>query len=376
MKHEQFTYTTTTGWSVSPFPALDSEKTLVLAFGASEFLSNPEPISQLVRAFPKAHVLGCSTAGEILGSTLSDHSLVVMVMQFEHTRVVTATAKVQKPQESFSAGRKLGAILGGPTLSGVLVLSDGSVVNGTELVQGFNLPANVIITGGLAGDGPRFERTWVIADGKPQTNMVTAVGFYGHDISIGFGSQGGWQITGTEWTVTRAQDNILFELNGQPALTLYKQVIGDRARDLPSSALLFPLALRANAADDKPIVRTILSVDEAHQSMMFAGDVPQGFLAQLMHANLDHLISSASKAAAMAHRDEAKSSDTVCIAISCVGRRLVLADRAHEELQATLKALPANTQQIGFYSYGEISPSGGYCDLHNQTMTITTLEEK
>ena len=39
--------------------------------------------------------------------------------------------------------------------------------------------------------------------------------------------------------------------------------------------------------------------------------------------------------------------------------------------------LPKGTKQIGFYSYGEISPyTTGSCDLHNQTMTLTTVTER
>ncbi len=376
MKLASFTYAQGVGWSVNPFPTLDSKQTLVLVFGAPEFVDATEPITQLVKAFPNSYIVGCSTAGEILGTTLLDHSLTVSVVQFEHTRLAVASAHVQKPQDSFNAGRAIGTFLKASDLRGVLILSDGSCVNGTELVFGLNLPGTIAVTGGLAGDGTRFQRTWVIADGKPQSGVVVAVGFYGERVAIGFGSQGGWERSGAEWVVTRSQDNVLYELNGQPALEVYKAALGEQAKGLPASALLYPLALRANADDDKPIVRTILSVDEAKQSMTFAGDMPESYLGQLMSADLDRLIDSASKAAVMAQGKAAPTaSDTLCIAISCVGRRLVLGNRTEEELAAVLKALPAQTQQVGFYSYGEISPSGGFCDLHNQTMTITTISE-
>jgi hypothetical protein len=376
MKLQSFRYTQGVGWSVTPFPAMDSKQTLVLVFGAPEFIDTTEPINQLVKAYPNSYIVGCSTAGEILGTALMDHSLAVSVVQFEHSRIAVASARVQKPTDSFNAGRALGTALKGPDLRGVLILSDGSLVNGTELVFGLNLHGGIAVTGGLAGDGTRFQKTWVIADGKPQSGVVVGVGFYGNQVAIGFGSQGGWERSGAEWVVTRSQDNMLYELGGKPALEVYKAAIGEHAKGLPASALLFPLALRADASDDKPIVRTILSVDEAKQSMTFAGDMPEGYLAQLMSADLDRLIDSASKAAVMAHGATANgSSDTLCVAISCVGRRLVLGNRTEEELAAVLKTLPTRTQQVGFYSYGEISPSGGFCDLHNQTMTITTISE-
>jgi hypothetical protein len=287
-----------------------------------------------------------------------------------------ASATVQGSEESYAAGKTIAEHLHKPDLKGVLILSDGSHVNGSELVRGFNaiLPEQVVVTGGLAGDGDRFARTWTVVDGKPQIGMVQAVGFYGEAVRIGHGSKGGWDSFGLERMVTRSQGNILYELDGKPALELYRKYLGDQAAGLPSTGLLFPLALRANSSDEKQIVRTILGIDEADQSLIFAGDIPQGYLAQLMKANFDRLIGGASEAAALAKNPH--QGNTLSIAISCVGRRLVLGERTEDELEATLQALPAQVQQVGFYSYGEISPyTTGHCDLHNQTMTLTTLSE-
>jgi hypothetical protein len=234
----------------------------------------------------------------------------------------------------------------------------------------------VVVTGGLAGDGDRFNRTWVIKDGKPQSDCISAVGLYGEKLHMGHGSKGGWDTFGPERVITRSEGNILYELDGKPALQLYKTYLGDRAAGLPATGLLFPLALRANADDEKSIVRTILAVDEEAQTLTFAGDVPQGSLAQLMKANFDRLVDGAKQAATMSLNSEVNGGPVLSIAISCVGRRLVLGQRTEAELEATLNVLPDNTQQIGFYSYGEISPfASGYCDLHNQTMTLTTISE-
>jgi len=251
-------------------------------------------------------------------------------------------------------------------------------VNGTELVRGLSsvLPSSVVVTGGLAGDGDRFVRTWVIVDGMPRSGFASAVGFYGEQIRIGHGSKGGWDIFGPERIVTRSKGNELYELDGRPALELYKEYLGERASGLPATGLLFPLALRSDPSRSEQIVRTILAVDEDQQSMTFAGDIPQGSRAQLMKANFDRLVEGAFAAALMTKDGDGRSEPKLAIAISCVGRRLVLGERAEEEVEATLEALPKGTQQIGFYSYGEISPvANGRCDLHNQTMTLTVISE-
>ncbi|MBA5862320.1 MAG: hypothetical protein GDA65_06400 [Nitrospira sp. CR1.1] len=361
--------------------ALDSETSLLLLFGGSRLIDRQDLIQQVMNACPRSHVMGCSTAGEIHGCEISDDSLVVAVVRFEKTPLLTTCAAVHSPKDSYAAGRAIAARLQQPELRGLLVLSDGLNVNGSELVKGLNdtLGGAVVVTGGLAGDGTDFKRTWVIKDRAPQSGYVTAIGFYGSHVRLGHGSKGGWDKFGPERRVTKSDGNILYELDGRPALQLYKEYLGDRAAGLPATGLLFPLAIRGSNTDGKVLVRTILAVDEAAQSMTFAGDLPEGVLAQLMRANFDRLIQGASEAATLTLKDPARAaspSPTLSIAISCVGRRLVLGERTEEEIEATLDILPDGSRQVGFYSYGEISPyDSGACDLHNQTMTLTTITE-
>jgi hypothetical protein len=366
------------GWSVESFPALDSENTLALVFGGAGMIDDPDPIAELCRAYPAAKMLGCSTAGEIFGTQVQDGSLVVAVARFEATRLQSASMPVASSEQSRAAAMKLAESLQAPDLKGVFVLSDGLNVNGSQLVAGFNevLQGTAVVTGGLAGDGDRFQRTWVLSGATPLSNQVVAVGFYGDHVRIGHGSRGGWDIFGPERRVTASEGNVLSELDGQSALDLYKEYLGELAAGLPATALRFPLALRAAAGDKKRLVRTILGVNEDEGSLTFAGDIPEGFLAQLMRTNLDRLVDGAEAAAAMTQNRGSDGEKTLAIAISCVGRRMVLGERAEEEVEATLDELPQSTQQIGFYSYGEISPfASGTCDLHNQTMTLTTIHE-
>lgn len=363
---------------VAPAPPALPGRRLVVLFGASGLADVPERIERIARAHPGAVVLGCSTAGEIFDSQVRDESLVGAVADFERTRVRSACRGVESSADSFAAGESIAHGLLAPDLRAVLVLSDGLHVNGSELIRGLNavLPESVVVTGGLAGDGDKFQRTWVVHDGRPVSKAVTAVGFYGDSIRIGHGSKGGWDQFGPERVVTRARGNVLYELDHEPALALYRQYLGERAKGLPATGLLFPLSIRQGAAGSKRLVRTILAVDEGSQSLTFAGDIPEGAYAQLMLANFDRLIQGASDAAATVDLGRAVDGPVLAIAISCVGRRLVLGERTEEEIEATLDVLPLGTQQIGFYSYGEISPhASGRCDLHNQTMTLTTISE-
>ena len=378
MKVETLSHRIGHGWSVPALPDLDSDKTLVLVFGGAKEISGTAPLESLASAYPRAHLLGCSTAGEILGQAIFDDSLVVAVCRFDSTPLRSTSQGIEATAESFSVGVRIGQRLSAPDLRGVFVLSDGTKVNGSELCRGLNsvLPAEALVTGGLAGDGDRFRKTWVLENRKPTSGIVSAIGFYGERVVLGHGSKGGWDVFGLERTVTRSSGNVLFEIDGSSALDLYKRYLGDLAAGLPANALLFPLRLRRKRADTTGLVRTILSIDEKAGSMTFAGDIPEGSLVQFMRANLDRLIDGAAEAAQSAKNKQEGAKQSLAIAISCVGRRLVLAERAEEEVEAVGAILPSGSQLVGFYSYGEISPSSeGRCDLHNQTMTLTTLSE-
>ncbi len=379
MKLETLSYQADQGWSTGDFPSLDSPQTLVVAFGASCYAQNQAPLEALRAAYPQACVIGCSTAGEIQQTRVNDDSLSVAILRFEATRLAQATAPIPSMADSYTAGRALASALWAPELRGVFVLSDGIHVNGTELVRGMNevLSGDVVVTGGLAGDGEAFNRTWILDQNGLHDSVVSGIAFYGDRVRLHHGSKGGWDIFGPERRVTRSEGNVLYELDGKPALALYKRYLGERAAGLPATALLFPLALRAREGETKQIVRTVLAVDETSQSMTFAGDVPQGYRAQLMKANFDRLIDGAGEAAQMSLPAYTYNGPALSLAISCVGRRLVLGERTEEELEATLDVLPPGTRQIGFYSYGEISPyAAGTCDLHNQTMTLTMIAEE
>ncbi len=385
MKIETFYYTKKDGWSIKNFPEMDSENTLVLLFCDPEYINDPTPIDQIAKSYPKSKIMGCSTAGVIFDSNILDGIISVAVLRFEKTQLEISQHSIESAEDSLRVGKEITQKLLKPELRGIFILSEGTKINGTDLVKGMAeatpLNKNIIITGGLAGDGIHFKKTWVIYQGKILLNAVVAVGFYGDHIQIGHAAYGGWDIFGPERVITRSDKNTLYELNEQPALELYKRYLGEKAAGLPSTGLLYPLAIRKNSDDQHILVRTILGVDEKEQSLTFAGEMPLGYSAQLMRANFDRLIMSAGEAG-VAARKMITSKETndpnhvISIAVSCVGRRLILGERTEEETESVLESLPPGTKQIGYYSYGEISPfSDGTCDLHNQTMALTLLYE-
>jgi hypothetical protein len=377
MQVEQSRWSQTKGWTPTPSGKLLGNAQLVLLFGSPACIKHAAWQQDIRNAYPYAHYLGCSTAGEICDTEVTDETLVATAIAFEHTQVHGTSLKLSAVSGSFQAGEQLAKSLPHESLVHVLVLSDGQNVNGSELVAGLtqHLPAGVTVTGGLAGDGDRFQETLVLWNAPPEPNIIAVIGLYGDRLKIGFGSFGGWDAFGPERIVTRSAGNILYELDGQPALALYKKYLGEHAKNLPASGLLFPLSLRNDTGDS--VVRTILSINDAEESLTFAGDLPHGGQVRLMKANFDRLIDGAMGAAQASFETIGKTSPELALLISCVGRKLVLKQRIEEEVEEVRDVLGQASTLTGFYSYGEISPfrPDAKSELHNQTMTITTLSE-
>jgi len=374
MRASQALWTAQQGWTGKS----EGKTDLLLAFGGTAAITNKRMWDDVLRRHQGAIVLGCSTGGEIHGSDVLDESLSLTSLSFDRTRLKSAEASVGNAGDSFEAGKKIGKQLAAADLKTIFVLSDGTRVNGSELIRGVRAHAGnkVVITGGLAGDGPRFGTTYVGLNDAPAPGRVAAVGFYGDAIAVGHGSAGGWDVFGPERQITRSKGNVLYELNGKPALDLYKHYLGDDAKGLPGSALLFPLKVFPPDRPHEALTRTIVAVDEQERAMTFAGDMPQGNCAQLMRGNFDRLVEGAADAAHQAVLPF--PGDRVAVLVSCIGRKLLLGQRICEEVEAVKDVFGDGTALTGFYSYGEVSPHAATdcAELHNQTMTITVFGER
>jgi hypothetical protein len=379
MKTEQLIYSESAGWSKRTEQKLSNLAQLVYLFGNKDLLKMQQHIDFVKENYPIAQIVGCSTSGEILQEEVYNNNIICTAVWFENTNIEIAKEAIHSMEDSFCVGEKLAVKLDKENLVHLMILSEGLNINGSELTKGLNKQLNdrVSVTGGLAGDQDLFSETVIVHNQVGVKNIVVAIGFYGEHLHVGYGSMGGWDSFGVDREVTKSKGNILYELDGQPALELYKRYLGVHAANLPASALLFPLSLRLQDSETA-LVRTVLSVNEADGSMTFAGDIPQGEYVRLMKSNFDRLIDGANGAAEMSKVSLKDSEADLAILISCVGRKLVLKQRVEEELEIIREVIGTKTAVTGFYSYGEISPIKPFeqhCELHNQTMTITLFKE-
>lgn len=374
MHSEQIRWSEKDGWI--GYDALQGQmRNLVLVFFDNAKCLETQWYETLSSMYPNAVIIGASSSGNVSNTTISDQDAIATAITFERSTVRLVSKKIADCSDSETLGATLGKELLGESLRHVMILSDGLSINGSELARGFSqvLHEGITITGGLAGDGTRFGTTYVMAQAPAQTGIVAAIGLYGETLQAKSGCFAGWEEFGPERVITRSKGNILYTIDDKPALALYKSYLGEFAVDLPGSGLRFPMSVRENR-DAIPIIRTLLAVNEEEQSLTFAGDVPEGNLCRLLKTNMDLLIEHAGLAAEASKMDQEQ--EFLVVAVSCVGRRLVLGQLCEEEIEIIRETLGEKAVITGFYSYGELSELGASrCTLHNQTMTLVSIYE-
>tara|TARA_R110002050_G_scaffold116847_2_gene233390 strand:+ start:38287 stop:39420 length:1134 start_codon:yes stop_codon:yes gene_type:complete len=357
---------------------IDLKNPLVLVFGNRYLLESTTIYDEIKEIFPTGSIVFGSSSGEILDDRVYDESISLTAIEFEKSTFIVHSENVQNFNNDVVAlGDALMNKFPVDNLKHVFIVSEGSTVNGSSLIKGLekNIKTGVNISGGLCGDDARFERTIASFNSNPKDGEIIAIGLYGESLEITFANYGGWTAFGPERIITKSKDNILFELDHKPALDLYKKYLGDKAKELPQAALLYPLNLRVKGSNDN-LVRTILNIDEENNTMILAGDVPEGSTVQLMMSTVDDIAEGASKAALFAMKNRVHKPD-LALLVSCIGRKLVMDQRTEEEIEEVIEAIGAQAVTTGFYSYGELSPFSGQneCKLHNQTMTLTLISE-
>ena len=270
---------------------------LVLVFGNRFMLQEKNIFNEVRELFKDGHIVFGSTSGNITSESVDDECITITAIEFEKSSFSIKTANVLNTSvqiDSYKTGKELIKQLPQEGLKYAFVVSDGSFTNGSQLAKGMNAATknNLLITGALCGDAVRFETTLTSYNENPKEGKIVAIGFYGKTLEVSFASNGGWIPFGPERIVTKSKGNILFELDDKPALDLYKNYLGEKSKELPSAALLYPLKVKSKD-EEKSIVRTILNINEENNSMILAGDILKGSKVQLMMTNVDNIVDAA-----------------------------------------------------------------------------------
>lgn len=360
---------------------LPGDPDMLWVFGASSY-DQQKLLEGIHSVWSDIPLIGCTTDGEISSSGLSEESVVILALATDTVKFHIAHAP-SISQDSYLAGTRIGKAFKNLNCRYIQIFSDGLTGNATKIVAGIQaiLGKEIKIAGGTSGDKGLFIHSSQYFNDQVLTDSIVAVAFAG-DLVFGTGYGCGWFPVGTPKQVTRSEGNALYELDGQPALQVYEKFLGKYASQLPAVGVEYPLGilgLDEENEEDGFLCRATMGVNRRENSIIFAGDVPQGAHIKMTMGNEKDLIDAARKAAQDAltdmKGDSGKVQPKILFVFSCMARKIVLGSKTGEEISEIRKIVGYEVPVIGFYTYGEYSPSGKSKQtcFHNETVTLTVI---
>jgi hypothetical protein len=359
---------------LSPKP--DNLANLVWVISAKSLVHiNDISYKVLSNIYPNAHIVISTSAGEIYSDLVYEHSICVNVITFDKATIRTVSKTIDRHNQEDIAQQLTQELLA-DDLQFVFILSDGLITNGHALLAGVNkvLPKNVHASGGMSGDDGLFKETLIGLNQAPKPNQLVIIGFYGKTLKVSSSAESGKNPFGKKRKITQSKENIIYTIDNEPALELYKRYLGDLSKDLPASGLSYPLQVQ-DKDNNRWLIRSLLDVDWQNGSITLAGNVPANSELYLMHANNQNLVEGASTAIKRCI-ESFNDQPQLAIVVSCVGRKNAMKKWIEDELTPIRNEI-GDTQMIGFYSYGEFASHQTHqeCQLFNETLCVTILKE-
>jgi signal transduction histidine kinase/ActR/RegA family two-component response regulator len=344
--------------------SIDKDKEILVQVFSSVFdkSSLQKIINSIKEVLPDAKIMGTTTDGEILESQVSTDKTVISISEFEHARLELAVVK--NKGESYRCGQKLAKKIYKEDTKALILFSDGLSLNGEMFLEGVtSITKETMLAGGMAGDGANFHNTFVFSGDKILENGAVGVSISSEKLNVQNGYSFFWQDIGKELTITKVEENIVYEINGVSAVDTYRKYLGEEAAQrLPAIGIEFPLIINRNGVK---VARAVLGKGD-NGSLIFAGNLNVGDKVHFGFGNANAILQESIK---IGKRFESIPVESIFV-YSCMARRRFLEDAISTELSPLSKIAPTS----GFFTYGEFFKSEE-CELLNQTMTILSISE-
>jgi len=347
---------------------------LAMVFGSSRF--DQARLLQGVRSIlGEVPLAGESTAGEIVSDGPLNYSVVVWLIASEALlcSLGVAEAADRAPRE---AGQQAAhsAIRGfqGPR-KGFVLFGDGLMTRYADILRGIQevLGTSTLIVGGMAGDDLRFAQTYQYANERVLSRAIVGV-LLGGPIALGVGCEHGFAPISKPRRITRARANILYELDRQPATSVYEEYLGSevvermRHTGFTRQHLAYPLGIQCEPSDPR-LLRNVVSFGE-DGSLLCSGEIPEGAWLQLMIGSHTLALEAARRAAQEAIQPLNRVAGV--LVFDSIARRKLLGPRhAAMEIAQIRQVIGPSTPLVGCYTYGEHGPAGS-----SATAARTTIQ--
>jgi hypothetical protein len=318
-------------------------------------------------------MIGCSTSGEfttdgrsagVVVNALGGYDVSVRAVPHDSVDLYEAGVQAASCLDDLDAEHKV-----------VLLLGDGRSSDQQEMVRGAYTVSGALVplVGGCAGDNVTQTGTFhFFSDGTEVRVLPNAVlgAALGAPVPFGIGAAHGWRRVGEPMVVSRSENGILHELDGEPALDVYLRRTGGTAELAtdPDRFLQFatvrPLGLARRTGED---IRVIFQADPQTRSIFGLADTPEGAMVWLMEADTESLVGAA-PAAASAAIAGLDSEPLGLLVFDCCVRSIALGGDGTDLAASRLRDAVKPTPYGGFYSNGEIVRKTQAKGMHHLTV--------
>lgn len=337
---------------------------------------NPEHVTAgLAQSLPKdTPLIGCSSYAEINRLTALTHSVSLLGSRRSTLRAKTV-ALPSDNHTAFEMGQLAGRELAPFHPDLLILVPDVLTINATQALRGVQsiLGRHFPIIGGAAADNGDFARTFLLHNGTLQGSGLVGLALKG-PLRLETAARSGYIPLSTPRTVTAMEnENILLELDGRPALDVYREFLGPRADEMPHVSVEFPIGTIPPGMKEAPaLTRAVFKIDEQRRALILGGDIPTGEQLRILGASRKDVLAGAREAAEQAH--QALPDADFALFFSCMSRKLALGPHYEEECKSALSLLPPEMPKLGFYTFGELSPRHGISEHHESTFTVALIK--
>ncbi len=322
-------------------------------------------VSNLKKLFPRAHMIGTTTDGEIINGRIMTKDIIISFCLFETTKIVSTTQKLTYGDD-FAIGRKMAKEIVREDTKAVIVFARSKEINAKDLLEGISsVKEDLVVSGALSADQGRFESGYVFDKEQISDNSAVAVSLSSKELIAKNHYTSQWEPVGREFVITKSKANRLISVDKMSVKSLYEKYLGKEiSNKLPLSGLEFPFVLKK---DGEYIAKTALS-DPKDGSLIFGSDMPKGEKIQIGFGDAQKMLHNVWKILRRVNQEPVES----IFIYASAGRRRFLKQYAHYEIEPFSKIAPVS----GFYGYGEFLQNKNDRFFLNQSFTVLVLSEK
>lgn len=358
---------------------------LILMFATIGY-DQPAVLAAVRKAAGGAPVCGCSAEGTIARDEVDESlfSIVVMAIASDELRFdigLVSGLKADSAEVGRTIAKTIQPLLKSDTL-GLFIFPDGLTINFEQLQAGIEdhlkLDRLFPLLGGTAGDDFAMKQTYQYCNDQVVSDGVAWALILGR-------ARLAWAVNhsclpmGVQHTVTRSEKNVIYEIDGRPALDFVKNYLTEeeianwgKAAGHVSFGIEAPGDIEEEY--DRYLIRFMPAKDDQTGSITIPTEISEGTVIWMTRRDYDKMAAGVDRLGSQIKAQLGGATPKLIFQFDCGGRgKIFLRDQQRLQLLGRLQRQLPFSPWLGFYTFGEIAPIGGHNCFHNYTAIVVAI---